>query len=201
MTSQIKPEPSPGISNRYGRFTQAGRAYAITDPATPMPWCNVISNGRYGLVISQNGGGFSWYDDAQHNVLTRWEMDLVRDCYGKFLYVMDRDDGAVWSVAPTPCSVRHDAYECLHEPGVTTFTTKSHGIAATWALTVAPDDAVEVWAVELANTDSRPRRLRVSSYFEWTCGVAPDAKREFHRLFFTTKHDAARRVSSYVRSQ
>ena len=136
----------------------------------------MICNGRYGVVVSQNGGGFSFYDDAQHNVLTRWEMDLVRDCYGKFLYVMDRDDGRVWSVAPTPCQVPMDAYRCTHEPGATTFETSTHGIAAKWTLTVDAKDGVEVWGVELTNTTAKPRRLRVSSYFEWTCGVAPDAK-------------------------
>src|SRR5262245_63086872 len=67
------------LSNRFGHFDPSGRAFTIKDAATPMPWVNVISNGRYGLVISQNGGGFSWFDDAQHNVITRWEMDLVRD--------------------------------------------------------------------------------------------------------------------------
>ncbi|MFO0831945.1 MAG: hypothetical protein U0637_08880 [Phycisphaerales bacterium] len=182
------------ISNRFGRFSADGNAYAIHDPATPMPWCNVICNGRYGLVISQNGGGFSWYDDAQHNVLTRWEMDLVRDCYGKFLYLMDRDDERVWSAAPAPCQAPMDAYRCTHEPGATTFETTTHGIATTWTLTVDPTDGVEVWGVTLTNTGAQPRRLRVSSYFEWTCGVAPDVKREFHRLFFTTKFDAARRA-------
>jgi cellobiose phosphorylase len=182
------------FSNAYGHFADAGRAYIITNPATPMPWCNVICNGRYGLVVSQNGGGFSWHDDAQHNVLTRWEMDLVRDCYGKFLYVMDRGDGRVWSVAPAPCQAPIDSYRCTHEPGATTFETATHGIAAKWSLCVDAADGVEVWGVELTNTGAMPRKLRVSSYFEWTCGVAPDAKREFHRLFFTTKHDAGRRA-------
>ena len=76
------------LSNRYGHFSDAFRAFTITDPATPAPWTNVICNGRYGLVISQNGGGFSWFDDAQHNVLTRWDMDLVKDCSGRFMLLI-----------------------------------------------------------------------------------------------------------------
>jgi cellobiose phosphorylase len=47
------------LSNRFGHFDTTGSAFTITDPATPMPWVNVICNGRYGLVVSQNGGGFS----------------------------------------------------------------------------------------------------------------------------------------------
>ncbi|MGQ0626803.1 MAG: GH36-type glycosyl hydrolase domain-containing protein [Phycisphaerales bacterium] len=182
------------LANRFGQFDPSGRTFRITDPCTPMPWVNVISNGRYGLVISQNGGGFSFYDDAQHNVLTRWEMDLVRDCSGKFLYLSDRESGDTWSVAPAPCGTKHDHYECAHTIGATTFNTSAHGISAAWTIAVAEGDGVEVWTLELKNTGARARALRVASFFEWCCGVAPDVKREFHRLFFTTKHDGARRA-------
>jgi len=188
------------LANRHGHFDSAGRAFVVTDPETPMPWVNVICNGRYGLVISQNGGGFSWYDDAQHNVLTRWEMDLVRDCYGKFLYLADRDSGDVWSVAPAPCRARYESYSCTHTLGSTTFRTRHDGIESEWTLAVAPKDGAEVWRVALTNDSGRARRLRVSSYLEWTCGVAPDAKREFHRLFFTTTHHPARRAITAIKN-
>lgn len=178
------------LASRFGHFENAGRRFTITDPATPMPWVNVICNGRYGLVISQNGGGFSWFDDAQHNVLTRWEMDLVRDCYGKFLYLADLDTGNIWSAAPAPCPGKLDHYACSHAPGSSTFTTKRHDIQTTWTLSVAAKDPVEIWTVEIKNTGNARRRLRVSSFMEWCCNTAPDTKREFHRLFFTTSHDA-----------
>ncbi len=180
------------LSNQYGHFDPSGRTFTVTDANTPMPWCNVVCNGRFGFVVSHNGGGFSWFDDAQHNVLTRWEMDLVRDCSGKFVYLGDLDSGEVWSLAPAPCRPAYDHYACTHEPGKTTFHTRYRGIESRWTMAVAPGDAVELWTVELTNTGSASRRLRISSYFEWTCGVAPDSKREFHRLFFNTDFDASR---------
>ncbi|MGD9689969.1 MAG: glycosyl transferase family 36 [Phycisphaerales bacterium] len=183
------------LQNRYGNFDASGRAFTVTDPRTPMPWCNVVCNGRYGFVVSHNGGGFSWFDDAQHNVLTRWEMDLVRDCYGKFLYVSDLESGDVWSLAPAPCRPSYDRYACTHTLGKTTFSTSCRGIDAEWTMCVAPADSVELWSVRLTNTSGRGRRVRLASYFEWTCGVAPDVKREFHRLFFKTDYDARRRAA------
>lgn len=186
--------PLQPLSNAYGHFADNGRRFVITDPRTPMPWVNVISNGHYGLVVSQNGGGFSWLDNSQLNVLTRWEMDLVRDDHGRFLYLADLDSGQVWSAAPAPCRPDYTRYQCEHTQGRTTFSTEHAGIAAEWTLCVAPEAPVEIWRVTLKNTTPRARRLRVSSFFEWCCGVAPDAKREFHRLFFTTKHDARRRA-------
>ena len=87
------------LSNAYGRFDSDGKTFTITDPATPAPWVNVVSNGRYGFVVSQRGGGFSWLDNSQLNVITRWEMDLVRDDRGRFETGADR-----------PRSVDHAGY-------------------------------------------------------------------------------------------
>jgi cellobiose phosphorylase len=188
------PVTNSPLSNAFGRFDPSGRRFVVTDSRTPMPWVNVLSNGHYGVVISQNGGGFSWLDNSQLNVLTRWEMDLVRDDHGRFLYLADLESGEVWSGAPAPCQPAYTRYQCEHTQGRTTFSTEYAGIGAEWTLAVAPGDPVECWRVTLTNTTGRTRKLRISSFFEWCCGVAPDAKREFHRLFFTTKHDAGRRA-------
>ncbi len=180
------------LESSYGGFIEGGAAYEITDPDTPAPWVNVISNGRYGLVVSQNGGGFSWLDHCQLNVITRWNMDLVRDDSGRFVYLRDLDAGETWSLSPQPCRAGYDAFRCVHRRGMTSFETSRSGISAVWDLAVTPGDTAEVWRVTLRNDSSRPRRLRLGSYFEWCCGVAPDSKREFHRLFFTTTHDERR---------
>lgn len=180
------------LPSRFGHFDATGREFHITDPNTPMPWVNVICNGRYGLVVSQNGGGFSWFDDAQHNVLTRWEMDLVRDSYGKFLFLSDLESGDVWSAARAPTCKDYDEYSCVHTQGATTINARYADIQTAWTMSVATDDSVELWKLEITNKGSTPRRLRVSSFFEWCCNTAPDVKREFHRLFFTTAYNAGR---------
>ncbi len=180
------------LPNAYGHFSPDGSAFVVTDHRAPTPWVNIVCNGRYGFIVSHNGGGFSWLDNSQLNVLTRWEMDLVRDDHGRFLYLSDRDSGEVWSLSPAPCRTRFDSYRCEHTLGATTFTTEYAGVRAVWTLSVAPADNAEVWTVELTNLRAAPRRLRIASWFEWCLGVAPDAKREFHRLFITTRFDPAR---------
>lgn len=180
------------LSNRYGRFDASGSTFSILDHRTPMPWTNVVCNGRYGFVVSQNGGGFSWLDNSQLNVLSRWDMDMVRDDRGRFLYVSDLESGDVWSLSPAPCWPDYAEYRCDHRPGSTMFFTEANGVRAEWTLAVPPNEMLEVWHVRLTNTSGRARRLRIASYLEWCCGVAPDVKREFHRLFITVSHDPAR---------
>lgn len=186
------------LANQHGRFIEEGRGYEIRDPATPRPWTNVVSNGRYGFVVSQNGGGFSWLDHCQLNVLTHWRMDHLRDDHGRFLYLSDLDENdssgnnPVWSVAPHPCRKAFDSFKCVHRAGSTTFESSLNGISASWTLGVAPDDQAELWKLTLTNDTDRPRRIRVGGFFQWCCDAAPDSAREFHRLFFTMRHDEKR---------
>lgn len=181
------------LNSQYGRFIDDGEAYEILNSCTPRPWTNVISNGRYGFVISQNGGGFSWLDHCQLNVLTRWEMDHLRDDRGRFMYLADLEgDQSVWSLSPHPCRTNYDEFGCIHRAGSTTFNTRYKGIAAAWTLAVATNDQAEVWTVTLTNESANTRQLRLGSFFQWCCGTAPDSKREFHQLFFTTRYDESR---------
>lgn len=181
------------LKNKYGRFIENGHAYEITDPDTPRPWSNVVSNGRYGFVMSQNGAGFSWLDHCQLNVLTRWSMDHIRDDRGRFMYLSDLDaPNTVWSVAPHPCRTEFDSFRCVHRAGSTTFESTAHAISAKWTLGVAPNDQAELWTLTLTNESARTRNIRVGAFFQWCCDAAPDNAREFHRLFFTTRHDEQR---------
>ncbi|MDW7991515.1 MAG: hypothetical protein RMK65_05110, partial [Anaerolineae bacterium] len=56
--------------NPYGYFSSDGREYVITTPLTPRPWCNIISNGDYSLLVSQTGSGYSWRGNAGQNRIT-----------------------------------------------------------------------------------------------------------------------------------
>ncbi len=186
--------PAAAVANPYGHFSVDGREFCITNPRTPRPWVNVIANPRIGLIVSQTGSGFTWVDNSQLAVITRWEQDLARDCSGKFLYVRDADTGALWSLAPAPVWASYDEYVCQHGLGYTTFRTRFADVEARWTLFCHPAEMIEFWQVELLNHAARPRRLELCAYLEWCCGVAPSPRREFHKLFLETEFDPERRA-------
>ena len=179
------------FANGFGYFVDKGDEYVITRPDTPKPWVNVISNGDYGLIISQTGGGYSWRTHAKFNRLTRWKQDLVKDEWGKYIYLRDNDVGDFWSLTWKPVCRPPKRYECRHGLGYTTISSLNAGIESTVTLFVPLDEPLEVWYVRLHNRSDRPRHLSLFSYFEWLLGVAPDWHREFHRLFIETRFDAA----------
>lgn len=182
------------LPNRYGHFSPDGREYQITDWRTPRPWVNIIGNTRQGLAVSQTGSGFSWIDNSQLGVITRWQQEFVQDSSGKFLYVRDADKKDVWSLAPAPCWPAYDEFLCRHGLGYTVFETTIKGINAKWTLWVDPVTTAELWLVELKNLSDGPRRLELCGALEWNCGVAPSPRREFHKLFLETHYDLDRRA-------
>jgi cellobiose phosphorylase len=173
---------------KYGHFSADGREYVITDPRTPRPWINVISNGDYGLTFSQTGSGYSWRTHAQLNRLTRWEQDLLRDDWGKYLYLAD-ESGHCWSAGWKPVAVEPSEYLCRHGFGYSAIESRNFGIRSVLTVFVPNDEPCEVWKLELKNMSRRTRRLRLTTYLEWCLGAAPDWHREFHRTFIETEFD------------
>ena len=63
--------------NGYGGFTQDGKEYQIYNTDTPVPWCNILANERFGTVISNKGTVYSFYKNASEYKLTKWSNDFA----------------------------------------------------------------------------------------------------------------------------
>ncbi len=176
------------FKTKFGRFSRDGREYTITTPRTPRPWINVLSNGDYGLTLSQTGGGYSWRTHAQLNRITRWEQDLIRDDWGKFIYLRESPE-EIWSAGWKPVGAEPDQYSCTHGIGYSIIESSNNGIVSRLLIFVPNDDPMEVWHLTLRNTTRKSRQLSVITYFEWGLGVAPDWHREFHKSFIHTTYE------------
>jgi len=59
----------------------------------------VLSNGRYRVLVSAAGAGYSAFG---RYTLVRWSRDRTRDADGWFLYLRDLASGLVWSAGHQP---------------------------------------------------------------------------------------------------
>lgn len=175
------------FQTKYGYFTDDGREFVITNPQTPRPWINVISNGNYGLTVSQLNGGFSWVGHSNFNRLTRWNQDLILDNWGKYIYLRDDDSAEFWSPTIQPVQNDLQAYQCRHGIGYTKFYSLYNDIETHLRIFVPFDMDLEIWTLTLKNTGSRKRQISIFTYFEWCLGAAPDSHREFHKTFIETE--------------
>ena len=62
---------------RYGHFDDAAKEYVIETPATPLPWINYLGNKDFFSLISNTGGGYSFYKDAKLRRVTRYRYNNV----------------------------------------------------------------------------------------------------------------------------
>jgi len=58
--------------NGYGGFNKSGDEYEILNTHTPLPWCNVLTNERFGTLVSTYGTVYSFYKNAGEFKLTHW---------------------------------------------------------------------------------------------------------------------------------
>lgn len=174
----------------YGYFSDDGKEYIITTPITPRPWGNVISNGDYGMMISQTGSGYSWRGNAGQNRITRSFQDLIKDNWGKYFYIRDLKRNTYWSAAYKPVMHPYESFSVVHGIGYSRFIQKIEDIESELLVFVSANDPVEIFQLTLRNAGQESRELDVTSYAEWLLGFAPDEHREFHKLFIETSADA-----------
>jgi cyclic beta-1,2-glucan synthetase len=165
----------------------------FTTPHTSTPYTHLLSNGRYSVMLTNGGGGASFFEDL---AVTRWRSDATRDHWGSFIYVRDARSGALWSTAYQP--TRHDPqrYQVTYSLDKAEFRQQFAAIETRMDVVVSPEDPVELRRVTLTNLSAAPRELEVTSYAEVLLATpaADEAHPAFSNLFIETEfvadHDA-----------
>jgi cellobiose phosphorylase len=171
--------------NPYGYFDVGLREYVITRPDTPTPWINYIGAGRYGGIVSNTGGGYSFDRDPRNRRVSRYRYNGVPvDQPGRYVYLRDQDTGDYWSPTWQPVRAELDRYECRHGTAYSRIEGSHGGIEASILYLVPPglaDDPapVELWILRLRNVGPTSRRLRTFSYVEFSL---PDALADLTNL-------------------
>lgn len=178
------------FKTKYGFFSSDGNEYFITNYKTPKPWVNVISNGKYGLVISQTGGGFSWLDHSEFNRLNRWHQDLVQDNWGKYFYFKDNETGSIWSPTWMPVKTELDFYQIVYGFGYAKFISEYKGIKISLTVFIPMNEELEIWNFKIENNSPQKKSISIYTYFEWCLGSSSDHHREFHKTFLETHFDS-----------
>lgn len=156
---------------KYGSFSESGDEFVITRPDTPRPWINYLTNGKFCVLLSQCGGGFSFLKDSSVNRLTRWQsQNYMSDTPGFFLYLRDEKSGSYWNANHRPVG-RSDSFECRHGLGYSVLTSSQDKIATKMTYFVPSNgDGVLVWRIAVTNQDKTERRLKAYDAVEWMLG-------------------------------
>ena len=158
----------------------------FTTPHDVTPRTHLLSNGRYAVMLTVAGSGYSrWQDIA----VTRWREDATRDCWGTYIFLRDVQTGEVWSAGYQPSGVEPEAYEASFSEDHAEIIRRDRALTTTLEVVVSSEDDAEVRRVSLTNLGPRTRDIEVTSYAELSlASQATDvAHPAFSNLFVQTE--------------
>ncbi len=169
---------------KYGFFDDTNREYVITNPKTPYPWINYLGNQDFFSLISNTGGGYSFYKDAKFRRLNRYRYNNVPiDDGGKYFYIKDED--TIWSPGWKPAKTQLDDYKCRHGMGYSIISGSKNKLTAEVLNFVPMNFNGEVQRVRLSNTGDTTKNFKLYSYLEWCLWDALADMTNFQRNFST----------------
>ncbi len=158
----------------------------FTTPHQATPRTELLSNGRYSVMLTSSGSGYSrWRDIA----ITRWREDVTRDCWGSYIYLRDEQTGNVWSAGYHPSGAEPDSYEACFYEDHAEFTRRDRSLTTALDVIVSYEDDAELRRVSITNRGMRPRDIQVTSYAELalTSQANDAAHPAFSNLFVETE--------------
>lgn len=164
----------------FGYFDDAAREYVITTPDTPLPWINYLGSKDFFSLISNTGGGYSFYKDAKLRRITRYRYNaLPPDSDGKYYYILE--NGQIWNPGCMPSRTPLDSYECRHGLGYTRFCSSKNNLSAELLAFVPIDAPCEINRLRLTNNSRQEKSFSVFSYVEFCLWNAVDDMTNFQR--------------------
>lgn len=168
----------------YGFFNDDYMEYNISQPKTPLPWINYLGTENYFGLISNTGGGYSFYRDARMRRISRYRYNSVPfDASGRYIYLRDREDGRIWSPGWQPTRTPLDSYSCRHGLGYSIIESSCGGIDSRVRYFVPLGEDLEIWQVRLSNSRDRAASLSLFSCIEFCLWDALDDFTNFQRNF------------------
>ncbi len=158
----------------------------LTTPHTLTPRTLLFSNGRYSLMVTNSGGGYSQWDNLE---LSRWRSDQTTDAMGTFCYIYEADKKCLWSTTYHPTG--GDSEDCSAEFSLdrALFKRVNDDLHSEMEIIVSQEDDVEIRRITLINHSSRKRTLQLTSYIELSM-AAHNADRQhpaFNKIFIQTE--------------
>ena len=151
-----------------------------------MPRSQLLSNGRYSVMLTAAGSGYSrWHDVA----ITRWREDPTGDGWGAYIFLRDVHGGKTWSAGYQPSVVEPERYEVIFAEERAQIIREDVSLTTSLDVMVSPEDDAEVRRVSITNHGTATREIELTSYLEIALARQPDdlAHPAFAALFVQTE--------------
>ncbi len=156
---------------QYGTFDDEAKEYIITRPDTPQSWSNYLGSTEYGAIITNNAGGYGFYQSGARGRFLRLRFNNVPlDQPGRYFYVRDNASRDYWSASWQPVGKPLEQYQstCRHGTAYTIISSRYSAIATETTYFVPLGQNFEYWRLKVTNESNKARDLSLFTFCEFT---------------------------------
>lgn len=163
--------------NGYGGFDSFENEYRIllnSRIRTPQPWSHILANEKFGTLVTESGGGFTWYINSRENKLTTWSNDPVTDLPSEVVYI--KDEGNANVITAENLMHTYGEYEVRYGIGYAIYKHCENDISVTKTVFVPQNESVKVSMVNIANNSDKNKKISVYCYADChlSSGISPN---------------------------
>lgn len=155
---------------QFGYFDDKNKEYVIDRPNTPESWSNYLGSTEYGAIITNNAGGYSFFNSAAIGRFMRLRPNTVpMDQPGRYIYLRDNESKDYWSASWQPVGkpLAHYKSTCRHGTAYTVISSEYADIRTDTRYFVPLGSHFECWNVKVRNTGNTPRKLSLFTFVEY----------------------------------
>jgi cellobiose phosphorylase len=152
--------------NEYGGFSEDRLEYLIKvnkNNKLPTVWSMILTNEKFGTLVTQNLGGFTWHENSRLNRLSAWNNNPGFDIPSEIIYLRDEETGELWSLSENINNHAQDYY-ITYGFGYVKEKTLSNNLWQELEIFVPREDSVKINILKLKNTISNRRKIKLVYY-------------------------------------
>ena len=158
--------------NEYGAFSEDGKEYLIkvnSEKRLPTVWSNIMANEKFGTLVTESMGGYSWHKNSRLDRVTSWQNQATYDIPSEIIYIKDNETKKAWSLGLNPMPDDKN-YNVVYGFGYSKYIHKSDGLEQELEIFVPKEDGVKVEILRLKNTTLNRKKLKIIYYMKPVLG-------------------------------
>ena len=158
--------------NQYGAFSKDGKEYIIKlnkNINPPTVWSHIIANEKFGTLVTNNMGGFTWSKNSRLNRLTAWSNNSIFDNPSEIIYLKDIETGEICTLGSKPIITNGDYY-IIYGFGYAKYIHSNFGVIQEDEIFVPRVDSAKINIIKLKNTLPNKKKLKLFYYIKTVLG-------------------------------
>ena len=153
-------------NNEYGAFSENGKEYMIKiNKENPLPttWSHIMANEKFGTVVTESNGGYTWYKNSRLNRITSWHGSASVNIPSETIYLKDEESGKSWSMSAMP-KPDDKTYNTIFGFGYAKYIHNSNDLLQELEVFVPEEDSIKVNILTIKNNAPKKKKIKIFYY-------------------------------------